>query len=92
MLSSPGVLEKWKPYFYRSHQGEEIDLLLYNGVACIAVDCKASSSPIVSKGLRIACRDLGVDAAWVVAPVARAYSAADGIMVGRLDDVIEQLT
>ena len=47
ILSDPVVRERWTPYFYRSHQGEEIDLILDNGMIQVAIECKASSSPYV---------------------------------------------
>ena len=88
VLSAPGVLDEWKPFFYRSHQGEEIDLILDNGLSRIAVECKASSSPDVPKGLRIALRDLNISNAWIVAPVERARPAGEGVMVGRIEDLL----
>jgi predicted AAA+ superfamily ATPase len=91
ILSAPDIISYWKPYFYRSHQGEEIDLILDNGVKRIAVECKVSSSPEVSKGLRIAIRDLAIPTAWIVAPVERSYPAGEGIMVGRIEDLLKSV-
>jgi uncharacterized protein len=91
ILSAAGIIDLWKPFFYRSHQGEEIDLVLDNGLTRIAVECKASSSPDVSKGFRIALRDLGIATAWIVAPVERARPAGENVMVGRIEDLLETL-
>jgi predicted AAA+ superfamily ATPase len=88
ILSAPGIADRWKPFFYRSHQGEEIDLVLDNGLTRVAVECKASSSPEVPKGLRIALRDLKISAAFLAAPVERVRPGENGIMVGRIEDVI----
>jgi len=91
ILSADGVLDAWKPYFYRSHQGEEIDLILDNGQTRIAVECKASSAPDVPKGLRIAIRDLGISTAWIIAPVDRSRPVGDSIMVGTVDEFLQKL-
>jgi uncharacterized protein len=88
ILSAPGIHDHWKPFFYRSHQGEEIDLVLDNGLTQIAVECKASSSPNVPKGLRIALNDLGISTAWIVAPLEGARPAGEGVMAGRIEDVL----
>jgi hypothetical protein len=91
ILSAEGVLDRWKPYFYRSHQGEEIDLVLDNGHVRIAVECKASSSPDVPRGLHIALTDLGISTVWIIAPVDRPRPAGDNIMVGTVDDFLQVL-
>ena len=90
-LSAVGVIDRWKPFFYRSHQGEEIDLVLDDGLTRIAVECKASSSPEVPKGLRIALRDLEISTAWIIAPVERARPAGEGLTVGRIEDLLRTL-
>lgn len=89
ILSAEGVLDRWKPYFYRSHQGEAIDLVLDNGRDRIAVECKASSSPDAPKGFKIALRDLGISTAWIVAPVEKARPAGENIMVGTVGDFLQ---
>jgi predicted AAA+ superfamily ATPase len=91
ILSAVGVLDSWKPFFYRSHQGEEIDLVLDNGLTRIAIECKASSSPDVPKGLNIALQDLGVSNAWIIAPVDRAWPAGERVTVGRIEDLLQTL-
>jgi hypothetical protein len=91
ILSAPGIIDNWKPFFYRSHQGEEIDLVLDNGVTRIAIECKAASSPDVPKGLTIALKDLRISTAWIAAPVDRARSAGGGVMAGRIEDVLTAL-
>lgn len=91
ILSAKGVHSRWKAFFYRSHQGEEIDLVLEDGFTRIAVECKASSSPDVPKGLCIAMRDLAISTAWIIAPVERARPAGENIMVGRIEDLLKTL-
>jgi predicted AAA+ superfamily ATPase len=91
IIATPGIPDRWKAFFYRSHQGEEIDLVLDNGRSRIAVECKASSAPEVPKGLHIARHDLGISTSWIVAPVEKSYPAGDGIMVGNIENILEVL-
>jgi predicted AAA+ superfamily ATPase len=57
------------PYFYRTHAGAEIDLLLEKGgQADIAIEIKRSSTPSPTKGYAQACDDLRVTQRYVVYP------------------------
>ncbi|MBE0474939.1 ATP-binding protein [Rhodoferax sp.] len=55
--------------FYRTAAGAELDLLVELGSKKIAFEVKFSSSPKMTKGFWLACDDVGVDEAYVVAPV-----------------------
>ena len=55
--------------FYRTAAGAELDLLVEIGSRKIAFEVKFSSAPKVTRGFWQACDDVGVDAAYVVAPV-----------------------
>lgn len=59
----------WSPYFYRTATGNEIDLLLVRGSRIIAVECKASSAPKLTRGFWDALDDIKPDIAFVIAPV-----------------------
>lgn len=59
--------------FYRTAAGAELDLLVETGSRKIAFEVKFSSAPKVTKGFWQACEDVGVDAAYVVAPVQAAW-------------------
>lgn len=72
---------EWKPYFYRSATGDEIDLLLEKGRRRIAIEIKASTSPEVTSGFWRALDDLKVDNAFIVAPVDAAYPYRGDIQV-----------
>ncbi len=91
ILSVPGVSDRWNSYFYRSHKGEEIDLVLDNGMITVGIEMKAYSSPEIPKGFRIACKDLNIDHSWIVAPVERLRPAGEKIMVGQIKDLISFL-
>ncbi len=91
ILSDVSIAGKFEPYFYRSHQGEEIDLLLDNGKELIAIECKSSSSPDIPKGLLTAIKDLSISKTFIVAPVSKEYPAAGNIMVCRIQRCIEMV-
>ncbi|MBC7775998.1 MAG: ATP-binding protein [Phycisphaerae bacterium] len=57
------------PYFYRTKDGSEIDLVLVRGnKPVLAVEIKMSASPSLSKGNRLALSDLGNPPAFIVLP------------------------
>lgn len=91
ILSDVSVIGKFEAFFYRSHQGEEIDLILDNGKELIAIECKSSSSPNIPAGLHIAIKDLNISKTFVVAPVKREYPVAKNIMVCDIQKCIEML-
>ena len=55
--------------FYRTAAGAEIDLVVEWGNKKLGFEIKFSSAPKVSKGFWLACQDLGLDHAYVLAPV-----------------------
>ena len=57
------------PYFYRTHAGAEIDLLLEKGGRPeIAIEVKRSSAPSPGKGFSQACDDLEISQRYVLYP------------------------
>jgi uncharacterized protein len=70
---------RWRPYFYRTHDGAEVDLLLERGGQPeIAIEVKRSSAPSPDKGFAIACDDLGVKQRYVVYPGTDTYTVRHG--------------
>jgi uncharacterized protein len=62
------------PFFYRTADGAEIDLLFERaGQPFIAVEVKRSSAPKIDQGFHQACDELGVVHRIVVAPVSDSY-------------------
>ncbi|MBW2194697.1 MAG: ATP-binding protein [Deltaproteobacteria bacterium] len=72
---------EWKPSFYRSVSGAEIDLILEKGRTRIAVETKASTSPEVKRSFWNALGDLKIDTAYIVAPVVESYPYERGVQV-----------
>lgn len=66
-------------YFWATHQGAELDLLMLRGQQRIGVEFKRSDAPVVTKSMRIAVDDLRLDALYVVYPGAHRFALAAGI-------------
>ena len=63
--------------FYRTAAGAELDLVVESGGRRIGIEAKLSSAPTVTRGFWQACEDVGVDEAWVVAPVREGWAIGD---------------
>jgi predicted AAA+ superfamily ATPase len=77
-------LTGWTPSFYRASSGAEIDLVMSRGIRRIAVECKASTAPSPARGFYNAIGDLGIDQAWIIAPVEDPYPVRDNVTVSPL--------
>lgn len=70
---------RWRPCFYRTHDGAEIDLLLERGGQPeIAIEIKRSSAPTLDKGFGMACDDLQISQRYVVYPGDESYPVRHG--------------
>ena len=67
--------------FYRTAAGAELDVVVETGSQTIGFEIKFSSAPKVSKGFWQACKDIGVDKAYVVAPVKESWTMANHVEV-----------
>jgi hypothetical protein len=85
------TLPDWQPCFYRTADGAEIDLILERGRRRLAIECKASTAPVVSRGFWTALDDLGIDEAWIVAPVSDPYPLRAGVTVTPLPTLLSRL-
>jgi predicted AAA+ superfamily ATPase len=89
LASSAG---RWTPYFYRTEDGAEIDLLLTRaGRPDIAVEVKRASAPDTAKGFRLATNDLKVKKRYVVYPGSERYSMGDGVIATPLAELLAEL-
>lgn len=76
--------KNWIPTYYRSSHGAEIDLILSKGKKQIAIECKASKSPTVSKGFHLSCEELNITERYVIALVNETYTIQNNITVCNL--------
>ena len=66
-------------YFWATHQGAELDLLLLRGNQRIGIEFKRADVPKVTLSMRIAMDDLKLDALYVVYPGEQRFVLADGM-------------
>jgi predicted AAA+ superfamily ATPase len=77
--------------FYRTATGAELDLVLEVGQKKLGFEIKFSSAPKVTKGFWQASEDVGVDTAYIVAPVRERYPFAEKVEVLPVLDLPELL-
>ena len=68
-------------YFWGTHNGAEIDLLLLKNGKRIGVECKRKDAPHLTPSMKIAMEDLQLDNLIVLYPGEKAYPLADRIDV-----------
>lgn len=75
-------------YFWATHNGAELDLLLFERGRRIGVECKRADAPRLTPSMRSALHDLSLDALYVVYPGERRYAIADEVTVVPLEEFI----
>jgi len=68
-------------YFWATHQGAELDLLLMCGGRRYGVEVKRQDAPTLTRSMRIALNDLRLDHLTVLYPGARRYELAARVTV-----------
>lgn len=66
-------------WFWGTHQGAEIDLLLRRGDRWFGVECKRADAPRQTPSIRIALEDLRLDRVAIVYPGTKRYAVADRV-------------
>jgi hypothetical protein len=69
-------------YYWATHNGAELDLLLFKNGRRIGIECKRADAPVLTPSMRIALKDLRLDRLYVLYPGERRYS------LGKRVDVI----
>jgi predicted AAA+ superfamily ATPase len=88
ILASAGY---WRPSFYRTSSGIQIDLVLERGKHRIAVEFKVSTSPSLARGFWVGFEDLEAVEGWVIAPVEEPYPLKPNVRVAPPETLIEHL-
>lgn len=81
-----------RPFFFRTHGGAEIDLVLDTGSTLIPVEIKHTLAPKPSRGFFEALRDLGCSGGYVVYPGKEKYPLGHDIEAIPLNLLIEELS
>lgn len=80
------------PYFYRTEDGAEIDLLFERaGRPEIAVEIKRSTAPTLSRGFHLARQALKVKESYLVHSGSETWPESDGVIATGLADLMRRL-
>ncbi len=83
-----GHFPESKFFFYRTNNGAEVDIVMELRNKVFAIECKATLSPVLTKGNYNGIADINPVKSFVVAPVKSGWAMAPGIDVVSLDEII----
>ncbi|MCL1968407.1 MAG: ATP-binding protein [Bacteroidetes bacterium] len=86
-----GIFPDSEIYYYRTTGGAEIDFIMKSNNQTIAIECKASFSPSLSKGNYIAIEDIVPDRTFIVTPSPDCWSMKEGIDVVSIEKLMYHL-
>lgn len=66
-------------YFYRTHGGAELDLLIFRGGKRHGFEMKYADAPTMTRSMWVALEDLRLDSLWVVYPGKRSYRLSERV-------------
>jgi predicted AAA+ superfamily ATPase len=66
-------------FFWATHQGAEIDLILRRGDRLLGIECKRADAPRLTPSIRTALADLGLERVAVIYPGVKRYPMADRV-------------
>ncbi len=78
-------------FFWRTHQGAELDLLVVRGRQRIRFEIKHTPAPVLTPSMRLAVTDLKLDALYVIHAGAHAYAMADRIRAVPAAELVDVL-
>jgi uncharacterized protein len=78
-------------FFWGTHSGAELDLLLMLGSKRYGVEFKCADAPVMTKSLHIALEDLKLERAWIVYPGPEDYPVHEQVRVCSLASVLKEL-
>jgi len=73
------VVEPEEAYFWGTHGGAEVDLLLRKDGKMVGVECKRLDAPRLTPSMRAALSDLGLERIVVIYPGERRYTLAEQV-------------
>jgi predicted AAA+ superfamily ATPase len=76
-------------YFWGTHQGAEIDLVIVKNGRLVGVECKQVDAPRLTPSMRIALSDLQLERIAVLYPGPRRYALADRVEAVPLKFIVE---
>jgi len=85
------ILKALRPddaYFWATHQGAELDLLLFKKGRRIGVECKRADAPVLTPSMHTALADLKLDELLIVYPGGKRYILAKKVEVVPLAQLV----
>jgi predicted AAA+ superfamily ATPase len=82
------VVEPDEAYFWATHQGAELDLLLFKGGRRFGVEIKRMDAPTLTSSMRIALADLQLEHLMVVYPGRQSYELGPEVTVLPIDTAV----
>jgi len=85
------VLRHYQPdqeYFWATHNGAELDLLLFKDGKRIGIECKRRDAPKLTASMKVAMDDLKLDELLVIYPGRKVYPLAESIRVLPLEALV----
>lgn len=76
-------------YFWSTHQGAEVDLLVRRRGRFYGLEVKMAEAPSLTRSMRIAKDELGLEHLWVIYPGSDRFPLEDGITVWPLCEIAE---
>lgn len=87
------VLKALRPddaYFWATHQGAELDMLLFKHGKRIGIECKRVDAPVMTASMRIALEDLQLDRLVVVYPAGSRYPLSEKVEAIPLSELVTE--
>jgi predicted AAA+ superfamily ATPase len=78
-------------YFYRTSSGDEIDLIIKKNNKLLAIECKASTAPKLTKGFWRAVDLLTPDFSFIVSPIKDTYLFAERVEVCSIEMICQRI-
>lgn len=78
-------------FYWGTHSGAELDLMLMLGGKRYGVEFKCADAPVMTKSLHIALADLRLERAWIVYPGQETYPVHEQVRVCPLAAVVAEL-
>ncbi len=86
-----GSLQEWQVNYITTSNQTEIDFILTKGNRTVAVECKLSQAPVLSRGFYNITEELKIKEAYVVCPVKESFPINKSIRVTPLAGLIDAL-
>lgn len=87
-----GLTGDREAYFWATHGGAELDLLVFHRGQRLGFEFKYSEKPATTKSMHVAMADLGLNRLHIVHPGKHSFPLAEGIEATALPDLLEEMS